>query len=454
MEWMIEKKDRQKVELLRYLVSRPEIKLPLKIVQEYFDWSKYMVLSTIRGLFDDMQEFYGEEPSFFKLSEDEKMIELTQNRNVDSNVFALQYMRQSIPWQLMRETFNETMRSYEDFADRIFPFSDEELALANQAIKAIIKIISPEETNIRQSKRIALRFSTAIWLERLQLGHFVEDDAIDDLLLPNDQLNDKSQRLIAYFEQQVKLRVPDISDEHLHREARYALIALFSIDVGYEVGRYENLTPSAAGMIEGFIRLVDHHYDDFFGYQLTARERDLIREVFFGTLIGAVVSPTSDDRQMVVRFDAAYEQFPLMADFTLNLIDDIAERRQLDVTAARNAYFEILYVGFASVFDMHRVFPKIKVAIDINYQFGLEAILTDMLLGLRAMNVEVSEFIDDDTDILISDINHAQIPEENTFIWPTMPTSLDFEQLRRRLSEMKVEKFEEERGIKLRFPTN
>ena len=138
----------------------------------------------------------------------------------------------------------------------------------------------------------------------------------------------------------------------------------------------------------------------------------------------------------------------------LNLIDDIAERRQLDVTAARNAYFEILYVGFASVFDMHRVFPKIKVAIDINYQFGLEAILTDMLLGLRAMNVEVSEFIDDDTDILISDINHAQIPEENTFIWPTMPTSLDFEQLRRRLSEMKVEKFEEERGIKLRFPTN
>lgn len=454
MEWMIEKKDRQKVELLRYLVSRPEIKLPLKIVQEYFDWSKYMVLSTIRGLFDDMQEFYGEEPSFFKLSEDEKMIELTQNRNVDSNVFALQYMRQSIPWQLMRETFNETMRSYEDFADRIFPFSDEELALANQAIKAIIKIISPEETNIRQSKRIALRFSTAIWLERLQLGHFVEDDAIDDLLLPNDQLNDKSQRLIAYFEQQVKLRVPDISDEHLHREARYALIALFSIDVGYEVGRYENLTPSAAGMIEGFIRLVDHHYDDFFGYQLTARERDLIREVFFGTLIGAVVSPTSDDRQMVVRFDAAYEQFPLMADFTLNLIDDIAERRQLDVTAARNAYFEILYVGFASVFDMHRVFPKIKVAIDINYQFGLEAILTDMLLGLRAMNVEVSEFIDDDTDILISDINHAQIPEKNTFIWPTMPTSLDFEQLRRRLSEMKVEKFEEERGIKLRFPTN
>lgn len=454
MEWMIEKKDRQKVELLRYLVSRPEIKLPLKVVQEYFDWSKYMVLSTIRGLFDDMQEFYGEEPSFFKLSEDEKMIELTQNRNVDSNVFALQYMRQSIPWQLMRETFNETMRSYEDFADRIFPFSDEELALANQAIKAIIKIISPEETNIRQSKRIALRFSTAIWLERLQLGHFVEDDAIDDLLLPNDQLNDKSQRLIAYFEQQVKLRVPDISDEHLHREARYALIALFSIDVGYEVGRYENLTPSAAGMIEGFIRLVDHHYDDFFGYQLTARERDLIREVFFGTLIGAVVSPTSDDRQMVVRFDAAYEQFPLMADFTLNLIDDIAERRQLDVTAARNAYFEILYVGFASVFDMQRVFPKIKVAIDINYQFGLEAILTDMLLGLRAMNVEVSEFIDDDTDILISDINHAQIPEENTFIWPTMPTSLDFEQLRRRLSEMKVEKFEEERGIKLRFPTN
>ena len=508
MEWMIEKKDRQKVELLRYLVSRPEIKLPLKVVQEYFDWSKYMVLSTIRGLFDDMQEFYGEEPSFFKLSEDEKMIELTQNRNVDSNVFALQYMRQSIPWQLMRETFNETMRSYEDFAvrnlttvssarngklqldeffeqhgititqdytltgneaeiravyfrlfvkyfaDRIFPFSAEELALANQAIKAIIKIISPEETKIRQSKRIALRFSTAIWLERLQLGHFVEDDAIDDLLLPNDQLNDKSQRLIAYFEQQGKLRVPDISDEHLHREARYALIALFSIDVGYEVGRYENLTPSAAGMIEGFIRLVDRHYDDFFGYQLTARERDLIREVFFGTLIGAVVSPTSDDRQMVVRFDAAYEQFPLMADFTLNLIDDIAERRQLDVTAARNAYFEILYVGFASVFDMHRVFPKIKVAIDINYQFGLEAILTDMLLGLRAMNVEVSEFIDDDTDILISDINHAQIPEENTFIWPTMPTSLDFEQLRRRLSEMKVEKFEEERGIKLRFPTN
>lgn len=168
-------------------------------------------------------------------------------------------------------------------------------------------------------------------------------------------------------------------------------------------------------------------------------------------MVAAVTSPTPDEGRNRVRLDAAYEQFPLMAELALAVIDDVAERRHLDITLARGAFFEVLYTGFASIFDMHQVFPKIKVALDINYQIGLESILTDMILGMRAMNIEISEYIDDDTDILISDINNSNIPAENTFIWTSMPTSLEFEQLRRRMNIVKADKLEKMHGIKLRY---
>ncbi|MBD1501576.1 hypothetical protein [Weissella cibaria] len=74
MQWMIEKKDRQKVALLEYLMQRPELRLSIKMGQEAFDWSKYIALTTIRDLVADLATFYPDFEPFVTLSDDEKTL--------------------------------------------------------------------------------------------------------------------------------------------------------------------------------------------------------------------------------------------------------------------------------------------------------------------------------------------------------------------------------------------
>ena len=505
MQWMIEKKDRQKVALLEYLMQRPELRLSIKMVQEAFDWSKYIALTTIRDLVADLATFYPDLEPFVTLSDDEKTLILNRERNYDATMFRLNYLRESIPWLLMKELFDETMHSYDDFAvrnlttvsttrnaklelddyfaghgvvitpdytlagnesevrsmyfrifqlyfaDRAFPFENSDEQLINRILDEVTRYIKPDDERLRETKRIAIRFTIAIWLGRLQHGHVISNDDVDAFLLPNDQLNERTRQLTAYVEQLVMQLFPTLTAEDAHREGRYVVMGFFSIGVGVEMNRRENMTPLFMNMLAAFIQIVDTHYNKLFNAHLTALEQDAFFEVFFELMVAAVTSPTPDEGRNRVRLDAAYEQFPLMAELALAVIDDVAERRHLDITLARGAFFEVLYTGFASIFDMHQVFPKIKVALDINYQIGLESILTDMILGMRAMNIEISEYIDDDTDILISDINNSNIPAENTFIWTSMPTSLEFEQLRRRMNIVKADKFEKIHGIKLRY---
>lgn len=240
-------------------------------------------------------------------------------------------------------------------------------------------------------------------------------------------MNEQTRQWTQYVEQLVKRLFPTLTAEDARREGqgRHVVMGFFSIGVGVEMKRRENMTSLFMSMLAAFIQIVDTHYNKLFNTHLTTFEQDSFFEVFF-ELMAAVTSPTPDESRNRVRLDAAYEQFPLMAELALDVIDDVAERRNLDITLARGAFFEVLYTDFASIFDMDQVFPKIKVALDIDYQIGLDSILTDMILGMRAMNIEISEYIDDDTDILISDINNSNIPAENTFIWTSIPTSLEF----------------------------
>ena len=78
-------------------------------------------------------------------------------------------------------------------------------------------------------------------------------------------------------------------------------------------------------------------------------------------MVAAVTSPTPDEGRNRVRLDAAYEQFPLMAELALAVIDDVAERRHLDITLARGAFFEVLYTGFASILICIRYSQRLRL---------------------------------------------------------------------------------------------
>ncbi|WP_261370617.1 hypothetical protein [Weissella cibaria] len=121
MDWMLEKKERQKIELLTYLKRQIQGEISVKEIGEALSWSKYLVLTVASELVADLTSIYGEEQTADKslqLSADEKKLLLSLKRHVNVDAVMLVYLRESLYWNFIKEVFLETVTSYEEFAER------------------------------------------------------------------------------------------------------------------------------------------------------------------------------------------------------------------------------------------------------------------------------------------------------------------------------------------------
>ncbi|WP_259715757.1 hypothetical protein [Weissella cibaria] len=101
MDWMLEKKERQKIELLTYLKRQIQGEISVKEIGEALSWSKYLVLTVASELVADLTSIYGEEQTADKslqLSADEKKLLLSLKRHVNVDAVMLVYLRESLYW--------------------------------------------------------------------------------------------------------------------------------------------------------------------------------------------------------------------------------------------------------------------------------------------------------------------------------------------------------------------
>ncbi|WP_245150395.1 hypothetical protein [Weissella cibaria] len=92
--------------------------------------------------------------------------------------------------------------------------------------------------------------------------------------MPNDQLHEQQRQLTQYVEQLVKRHFPTLTAEDARREGHYVVMGFFSIGVGVEMKRRENMTSLFMSMLAAFIQIVDTHYNKLFNTHLTTFEQD------------------------------------------------------------------------------------------------------------------------------------------------------------------------------------
>ena len=93
------------------------------------------------------------------------------------------------------------------------------------------------------------------------------------------------------------------------------------------------------------------------------------------------------------------------------------------------------------------LYDPIIIQIDINYRPGLEDMLKYMISGMVEFNVSFTTQYSEEVDIVISDSYKHVVDRESVFDWSMLPNAKQVEQLRNRLSQLKLTKFRK------KFPT-
>ncbi|KIU20950.1 hypothetical protein ff3pr_02039 [Weissella cibaria] len=119
MQWMLEKKENEKIELLAFLREQLIADISVKTVGEALGWSKYLTITVAHQLAEDLMTIYDEEEEpLLSVQQDDKMLHMPMSRHVNTDAVMLVYLRESLYWTFIKEVFFETITSYEDFAER------------------------------------------------------------------------------------------------------------------------------------------------------------------------------------------------------------------------------------------------------------------------------------------------------------------------------------------------
>ncbi|MGY4842359.1 helix-turn-helix domain-containing protein [Weissella cibaria] len=494
MQWMLEKKENEKIELLAFLREQLTADISVKTVGEALGWSKYLTITVAHQLAEDLMTIYDdEEEPLLSVQQDDKMLHMPMSRHVNTDAVMLVYLRESLYWTFIKEVFFETITSYEDFAerflttvsttrnikryvvkhlaplgigiddeyhftgdesairvffyrlalrffgDREFPYGEDLKIQADAGIDRLAAAIMPK-SYIRDSKRIALRFYYTIAALRVRTGHFVDPHNLDNVLRPNDQMDALTQALIQKMVAD-SLTHDTINEAQAIDEARETLFYLYALNIVGETDWFGNLTPTLQQRLTAIVGVIGQYHEQYFNALMSAVSAEKIkRDLFAPVLTFELYARDSGHRR---RFDLreAYRMYPVLVEMALNVSREIAPLVKQPVRDAEELFFSYLFTAFVAHFEPAVIFPPIKVDIDITYRPALEVILKRMIAGMAEFNIVFTNRFKDDVDLVISDAMLTDVDSRYRFDWQHLPNVKELEQLRTRLSELKAQKF-------------
>lgn len=497
MDWMLEKKERQKIELLTYLKRQIQGEISVKEIGEALSWSKYLVLTMASELVADLTSIYGEEQTADKslqLSADEKKLLLSLKRHVNVDAVMLVYLRESLYWNFIKEVFLETVTSYEEFAerylttpsttrnvknhlverlaplgigiddhyhftgdesairmfffrlavryfgDREFPYGEQLKQQADEGIDRLVASFTAEPF-IRDSKRIALRFYYALAAIRVREGHFVDPHNLDDIFVPTHDMAPTTQALLAEMVAD-SLQYDTINADQAAVEARETLYYLYILNVVGSTDWEHIISPKMQQRIQAIMTIVADYHQRYFGVGMTPASATQIRRELLAPVLMFELHAIDVGHRRYFDMEEAYRMYPVLVEMAINVSRDIAPLRDLTPEESERLMFGYLFTAFAAYLDQADIFAPIKIDIDITYRPALEVILKRMLAGMAEFNIVFTNRFEDNVDLVISDAMLAEVDSRNRFDWQQLPTIKQIAQLRSRLSVIKRQKFE------------
>ena len=486
MNWLLSKKDEERLILHRYLMTHHSRTFLIKDLMVAINWSRYRILQAIQQLNIDYQSITQSKQTFISVSDANRTITLTNLQLVSTALLKEFYLRQSLRFELLLDVFLEDIHSneaiafrhsssttvvrmtkeamreelkkqkidisdnyqligdeqqirtvmieliYLAYADQSLPFS----SATNRAIEQVQQNLMPLLTKRLTIQRI-LSIVFGVWYTRVQNGHYL-GKVKDTLLRPTKDLQDSVQELLAQMTPYLE-RYATGDSQNLDNELRYGVVVCYALGIGDTRDYFENLTAKSKRLMTDLFDQVALTYRLFFNQAMSVNQHETMTKLLIPLFIRLTYFPPQDNN---LPTDVAFQTdtYPIHAAFTKSVIQNLAQVSRYDMTHLMGMMFNPLLNAAVKLIPVKEVLPVITITIDLIDMPALEEYLMQMVGQWHSLNVYVTNEFTDKTDIYLSNVILSQkVPG---FAWHTIPEWSERLALRQLIIDLTLERFQ------------
>lgn len=481
--WVLERKDYEKLQLNDYFYSRPEIIVPIKTIMRDLAWSRYRVLTTYELLVADLVKLQSNQPKPFYYDDELKAIIVNHNVILERYILQKNYLDKSIVWQYLGELLAEQIVSLEDFAKRYLTsvpvvraakqlvehhLADLDLHISKdnrligsentirsfyfgivRIIKGPLMLATPGQqfdrivdelfvrlekrinNSLRQTNVLKLKLIISIWFLRIQKGNFLQNRDVDYTF---------AHDVDSLYQPVVEITGELIANQHIQLlEARYLTAALYASGVVSD-GKINIFDSTAQRKLLALRSVLQESYHDFFKADFSLKQLETLDEMLFAAHLRLLFFPyarlISDNGG-----GSVIKSLPIQSTFVEYVIKRIAV---LSEDTAVSSYLPVLFndylVTFTYIID-EKVLPVVKVVLDFTDNQAMARLLHKQISNIQGLNIEIEKYLNEATDIYISDQMLTWDKAIPAFLWASLPSDYAFSRFLNQVVEITKDKF-------------
>ena len=467
IEWIFGKREYEKIQLLNILIANENQTSLISDLMRQLRWSKYLVLSVIEEVAIDLQDFYKDHQNLLILSSDRRIVTLVSVRQINVEALAAQYFHRTASWQMLISMLNETMHSYTYFAEHylcaVGTARNTKVMLEKNLAKYNVVVSNDYHLKARSESRLRLMFvdlfrtywcekntpfdtdtekmiaETMSWLYKevavmgalqisaiqeikIYLGvlflrvkkcHFTSVEWVDEILQDNERLTGSSKVIVQRLMNQLISQI-GISADVAQAESRHFLVFLYALGIFADADEYLCVTDDLTRQQDRLVEVVTDEVKALSDFAFSNTQINRLRHYLTPKLI-----------QLSAKYDVRFSEY---------------DKATVKEGMINNALYMTLSMLICLLCQKERLFPPIRLEVDLPGLPGTRQIISNMILGMPEYNVVVSTQHDSEIDVVISNANRQDVAQQNLFEWQGLPTNKQVQQLRVRLRELRFEK--------------
>jgi len=499
VDWLLQKKERDKLTLKNYLMRQPFPMVPIKQVINDLGWSKYLVMNYGQALADDLAQLDQHELVSFDGARQHFIVRPGHSMLFDE--LRLQYLNRAPKYHLLMALLFGTFETVADFAvqhDFSTPYvrellqelqqdlqpyhiqiNDSYILIGNekevryfffrilfdyytlqsnplpaaaiewaQTTWAYLKTTSPNP--ISPAISLIVEFQLGIWYVRMTHQHIITPSDSAPVLDETTDLPATTRLFLDRMREHLTQSL-GLSDIEAGYEARFALSALYAFGFARKE-HFETYMPIETRLLFSVVSdIIARELPAFFGnaYLMTHKLIDAIQHDLYTTNLRLVYFHSALRPEPNV--DEAISQFPVYAQLTQHLIQAIATETNIPHDTLQNTLFEDYFNTFITRLPQEEVLPIITVDLEFVDNAALGRRLAQLMNNMPALNIILSFDTPDSADLVISN-THLSNNQRHLYL-KASPTLAEIEEIRQVLHQITVQKFERFTGqtIPVRF---
>ena len=386
MEWLLPKKDQERLALHRYLTSKSSHAVLIKDIMADLGWSRYMVLQNVETLRVDYQQVGDGNIVYLRLVDSNRALQVDQLQTISDTALLGEYIRNSLQFDVLMDIFLEVAQSNEMIALRHSSSTTvarvtkvevgEELEKSGIQISDDYQLVG-DERNIRILLFEALYTAYADQPTPFPADVQAATDKVEAIIEEQTHIRTtvkKAFRMIIDKLREVITLSFDNQASWFDEELRFGLGSIYSLGIGSGSYRVANLVPDVRRKFQEIYDDVCEVYQDFFGLSLSQPELELIQKALFSLNFRMLFFRQNGITHPINR-QFSMSTFPIHTAFTERVVAHIAPHFGLSEAEVSTAIFNEYLNTFVLVLNNSEILPVINVTVDMIDMPALEQII-------------------------------------------------------------------------------